>query len=69
MYMLYLHISPMFPHKSSGRHIFSVETTHSFTWAYPQVKYKTQNPKESNGLWIVSHFYAVHESWREFSPP
>ena len=56
--MLCLHISPMFPLKSSGRHI-SVETTHSFTWAYPQVKYKIQNPEEGKGLWTVSHFYAM----------
>lgn len=49
MYMLYLHISPMFPHKNSGRHIFVVETTYSFTWAYPHVKYKIQSPEEVTG--------------------
>lgn len=49
--------------------MFSVESTHSFTWACPHVQCDIQNPEKGDGLRITCHFYAVHESWGEFSSP
>lgn len=62
MYIVYWNISPM----STAECTSSVETTHSFTWAYPCVNCKIQDPEEGNELWIVSHFYGVHENWGWF---
>lgn len=46
MYIVYWNISPM----STAECTSSVETTHSFTWVYPYVNCKIQDPEEGNEL-------------------